>query len=225
MVKRGRPFTYQTEDERPVTVSLRIPRDLYERMSRYASMHRQSVTELLLDGLKWRLEQEEPHRQSMGDMLYYYNTVLQELVKPTHLLDVLIPFDEDLATFPAIPATPAPDISNYSSTVLQESQQSIPPSADSPGAPEAALQPSVDLQNYNNTVIQEKGPSRKTGRPATMREPILNLLREHPEGLTAEQLRGLLNAQKPIGDTLQGMRRSHLVRTEGTGRELRYFLA
>jgi len=45
MVKRGRPFTYQSEDERPVTVSLRIPRDLHERMSRYASIHRRSVTE------------------------------------------------------------------------------------------------------------------------------------------------------------------------------------
>ena len=57
-----------------------------------------------------------------------------------------------------------------------------------------------------------------------MREPILNLLREHPEGLTSEQIRGYLNAQKPIGDTLQGMRRSHLVRTEGSGRDMRYFL-
>src|SRR5256885_14687615 len=99
MVKRGRPFTYQTEDERPVTVSLRIPRDLYERMSRYAARHRQSVTELLLDGLTWRLEQDDPHRESMGDMSYYDNTVIQELTKPTYLLDALIPFDEDFATF------------------------------------------------------------------------------------------------------------------------------
>ena len=58
-----------------------------------------------------------------------------------------------------------------------------------------------------------------------MREAILNLLSEHQEGLSAEQIRGLLNATKPIGDTLQGMRRSHLVRTEGSGRELRYFLS
>jgi hypothetical protein len=57
-----------------------------------------------------------------------------------------------------------------------------------------------------------------------MREAILSLLREHPEGLTAEQLRGLLSPGKPIGDTLQGMRRGNLVRTEGSGREMRYFL-
>jgi hypothetical protein len=30
MAKLGRPFTYQSEDEKPVTVSLRIPRDLHE---------------------------------------------------------------------------------------------------------------------------------------------------------------------------------------------------
>jgi hypothetical protein len=254
MAKRGRPFTYQSEDERPVTVSLRIPRDLYERMSRYSARHRQSVTELLLDGLTWRLDQDDPRTQSMSDLLYYDNTILQELAKPAHLLDALIPFDEDLAAFPATLAATAPDlsadrqdISNYNNTVLQESQQPPPLSADSPGGPEAAPQPSIALPHYdnmvlqesaqplpeidaplpeyNNTVIQEKVSAKRSGRSATMREPILNLLRDHPEGLTAEQIRGLLNAQKPIGDTLQGMRRGNLVRTEGQGREMRYFLA
>jgi hypothetical protein len=190
MVKRGRPFTYQSEDERPVTVSLRIPRDLHERMSRYAARHRQSVTELLLDGLKWRLEQDDPRRESVGDMLYYDNTVLQEMIKPAHLVDALIPFDEDLTTFQESKAKALPDISNY-----------------------------------DNTLIQENASAKRTGRPGTMREPILKLLREHPEGLSAEQIRGFLSPEKPIGDTLQGMRRSHLVRTEGQGRDMRYFLA
>jgi hypothetical protein len=212
MAKRGRPFTYQSEDERPVTVSLRIPRDLYERMSRYSARHRQSITELLLDGLKWRLEQEDPHMQSIRYMEYYDNTVIQELTKPAHLLDALIPFDEDIAAFPATKAAPAPHISNYNNTVIQESVQP---------------QPELDsqLQEYDNTVIQEKVSTKRSGRPATMRDPILNLLKEHQEGLTAEQIRALLNAQKPIGDTLQGMRRGNLVRIEGTGREIRYFLA
>ena len=66
--KTGRPLgrrpVYQDESERPVTVSLRIPRDLEAQMKRYASLHRQSVTELLLDGLKWRI----------GDGEYYSNT-------------------------------------------------------------------------------------------------------------------------------------------------------
>ena len=212
MAKLGRPFTYQSEEERPVTVSLRIPRDLAERMKRYAARHRQSVTELLLDGLTWRLEQDDPRQQPISDLSYYYNTVLQELTKPTHLLDALIPFDEDLAAFPATNAESAPDISNYNNTVIQESSRPLP-------------ELDTKLQEYDNTVIQEKVSTKRSGRPGTMREPILNLLREHPEGLTAEQIRGLLNAQKPIGDTLQGMRRGNLVRTEGSGREMRYFLA
>jgi len=125
---------------------------------------------------------------------------------------------------PEVSAQPVVTLSNYSNSVLQEPQQSTLPSADSPVAPEADSEPSVDLHNYNNTVIQQNSSAKRSGRPATMRESILNLLREHSEGLTTEQIRGLLNAQKPIGDTLQGMRRANLVRTEGTGREMRYFL-
>src|ERR671929_140998 len=123
MAKLGRPFTYQSEDERPITVSLRIPRDLAEHMKRYAARHRQSITELLLDGLKWRLEQDDPRLQSISAMEYYDNTVLQELAKPAYLLDESIPFDEDVAAFPATTGTPAPDlsadrqdISSYSNT-------------------------------------------------------------------------------------------------------------
>src|SRR5207249_11105210 len=114
MVKRGRPFTYQSEDERPVTVSLRIPRDLHERMSRYASRHRQSVTELLLDGLTWRLEHDDHRQQSISDLSYYDNTVLQELAKPVHLVDALIPFDEDrFAVTAEINPQASLNISNY----------------------------------------------------------------------------------------------------------------
>src|SRR5439155_22310081 len=127
-----------------------IPRDLYERMSRYASIRRQSITELLLDGLKWRLEQDDPRTQPVSDMEYYDNTAIQELTKPAHLVDALIPFDEDMAAFPATKTEPSPDlacrqtgISNYNNTVIQELARS---------------QPELDaqLQEYDNTVIQEK---------------------------------------------------------------------
>src|SRR5437773_3612773 len=154
MAKLGRPFTYQSEDERPVTVSLRIPRDLHERMSHYASRHRQSITELLLDGLKWRLEQEDPREQFARDLSYYDNTALQELTKPAHLLDALIPFDEDIGAFPATNAESAPDISNYNNTVIQESSRPLP-----------ELDP--QLQEYDNTVIQQKASAKRSGRPPT----------------------------------------------------------
>lgn len=51
----GRPPVYHDPAERPVTISLRIPPDLAAQMKRYAHVQWQSVTELLLDGLRWRL--------------------------------------------------------------------------------------------------------------------------------------------------------------------------
>jgi hypothetical protein len=58
-----------------------------------------------------------------------------------------------------------------------------------------------------------------------MRQRILTLLREHPEGLSAEEIRVYLKPQKPLGDTLQGMRKQQKVQTRGTGKDLRYFVA
>jgi hypothetical protein len=78
MAKLGRPFVYQEGDKRPVTVSLRVPVEVYERLKHYAYEHRQSVTELLLEGLQWRLDHEsDPRQHPRNDRQYYDNTVLQ----------------------------------------------------------------------------------------------------------------------------------------------------
>jgi hypothetical protein len=67
---------------------------------------------------------------------------------------------------------------------------------------------------------------RKGGRPrGEMRQRILTLLGEHPEGLSAEQIRAYIQPGKPLGDTLQGMRKQQKVTTRGTGKDLRYFVA
>lgn len=69
--KTGRPVgrqpLYHDDDTRPVTVSLRIPRALATEMKRYASVHHQSVTELLLDGLKWRIGEDEYYSNTKKD--------------------------------------------------------------------------------------------------------------------------------------------------------------
>jgi hypothetical protein len=68
-------------------------------------------------------------------------------------------------------------------------------------------------------------PQKRTGRPrGRMTQAILALLDAHPEGLTAEQIRGMLSPDKPIGDTLQGMRRTGVVQVEGSGRQQRYIM-
>ena len=90
----GRQPKYLSKDEQPVTVSLRIPRELTEQAKRYASMHRveKGMTELLLDGLRWRISDDDPRglgidhpsQTAQSDNTYYGNTdmstpVLEEI--------------------------------------------------------------------------------------------------------------------------------------------------
>lgn len=74
--------------------------------------------------------------------------------------------------------------------------------------------------------VAPSASQRKRGRqPGEMRARILTVLHEHPEGgLTAEQLRASLKAEKPIGDILQGMRTSGVVKTHGRGKATQYFV-
>ena len=120
----GRPTLYSDED-RPVTVSLRIPRDLHTQLMRYAARHRQTVSELVKDGLEWRLDQDDPRYSTVQDFSYYDNTVLQELAKPAYLVDERIPFDDGLLD-PALPtgvhstetpALPAPATAPHEDTL------------------------------------------------------------------------------------------------------------
>jgi hypothetical protein len=61
------------------------------------------------------------------------------------------------------------------------------------------------------------------GGRGDMRRRIVALLQAHPEGLSAEDIRVYLKPEKPLGDTLQGMRKQQKVSTQGTGKALRYF--
>jgi hypothetical protein len=188
MAKLGRPFTYQSDTERPVTVSLRVPRGLYDRLARYADRHRKSITGLLLEGLSWRLEQGRSEREeSQASPLYYGNTVLQELARPVHLIDECVPFDEDLAPTPPVRSRHAPEI-----------------------------------LHYDNTVIPEK-ETRRGGRRSTLRGPIIELLRAHPEGLSAVEIKVYLGVDKHIGDTLSGMMKNRVIRKERSGKTVRYY--
>jgi hypothetical protein len=73
--------------------------------------------------------------------------------------------------------------------------------------------------------VEEPG-QRQTRRPrGEMRQRIVALLSEHPEGLSAEEIRVYIQAEKPLGDTLQGMRRQGKVHTRGQGKDMRYFVA
>jgi hypothetical protein len=67
--------------------------------------------------------------------------------------------------------------------------------------------------------------SRAGGRPrGRMSQAILDLLAAHPEGLSAEQIRAVLSPIKPIGNILQGMRRTGVVQVQGHGRQQRHII-
>jgi hypothetical protein len=88
----------------------------------------------------------------------------------------------------------------------------------------------VSAQQYapepGHSLVTESVPARKGGRPRSLLgQQILDLLAEHPEGLSADELRVYVKATKPLGDTLQGMKRLGTVKTTGKGKTLRYFVA
>ena len=93
---------------------------------------------------------------------------------------------------------------------------------------EALGLPVTDMDsNVTDTGISEEAKSRQPaprGRRG-LRQPILDLLGKHPEGLTAEQIRAYLQPERLLADTLQGMRRQGKVRTSGQGKAMRYVVA
>src|SRR5262245_56491861 len=135
MAKLGRPFVYQSDDEKPVTVSLRIPRNLAGQLKRYAAMHSQSITEEVIDGIKMRLETPaDPSDIILSDD----NTVIQELQEMIQAavqaeigkLDSFMGSGFDafkLAPAPEASAEPVPELSYDSNTVLQEDARAMAP--------------------------------------------------------------------------------------------------
>jgi hypothetical protein len=81
--------------------------------------------------------------------------------------------------------------------------------------------------NVTETAHREEAPApRRGGRPlGAMGQRIVALLGAHPEGLSAEEIRAYLKPERPLGDALQSLRMRARVRTEGRGRDMRYFVA
>jgi hypothetical protein len=180
-----RPLKYSDTD-RPVNVSLRIPRDLYNQVQARASMRRTTLTTLVLEGLQMALDAPIDPREIIASQ----DPAMQELEA---LIDARI--RAMLAAEHGIP---------YGENITVMPQQS---------------------QHDSNAAIPKQQRERRAGRPRSpVGQQILTLLADHPEGLTAEQMRGYLTPDSPIGDTLSGMKKLGTVRTEGSGRAIRYFV-
>jgi hypothetical protein len=155
----SRPPTYQSDAERPTTVSVRIPQELYAQAKQYVAMRRISLTELLLDGLRLRLDTPADPRDILVSQ---DNTVIQEMQAMIRaavqqevgiLRDFLGPQAAavGLRLTPEAPAAPMQEKSyDDNNTVIQE-EAGLRLTREA----SAALAPEVSY-DVNNTVIQEQ---------------------------------------------------------------------
>ena len=72
----ARPPKYTTEDAKPVGISLRLPRELYDQARRHAARRGTTLTELVVEGLQMRLETPTDPRDIL---VIRDDTVMQEL--------------------------------------------------------------------------------------------------------------------------------------------------
>ncbi len=93
---------------------------------------------------------------------------------------------------------------------------------------QATESPHANVADTNGNITETAQPApgpRKGGRTSTLRQPIVDLLRTHPEGLTAVQIKVYLGVDRNLGDVLQGMARDHVLEKQGTGAQVRYRVA
>jgi hypothetical protein len=119
-------------------------------------------------------------------------------------------------------------------TVLQRELEAAHAREEAAREREAALlQMLQQLQQQNQRLLDmprtilpptpKRAPASRPPGPAAdprgdMRRRIVELLREHSEGLTPAEMRSLLGVDKDLGDTCLGMRRDGLVQRVGPGR-------
>jgi len=223
MAKKGRPFVYQSDTEKPVTVSVRLPRDVYDQVERYVKMHPgMTLAEFLLDGARLRLDTPADPRDLL---LSDDNTVIQEIqamIRAAVQAEIGTLRDFLGSAMDALKLSPTPEAA---AAVIPVPGYEVTPGhsvvTDDVPAPAAAAEPVPPLVYDGNTVLQEKDPQPQ-GKRGAMRQRILQLLGEHPEGLSADEIRVYLKPQKPLGDTMQGMVRQQLLTKQGSGQAVRY---
>jgi hypothetical protein len=156
----GRPPTYQSKDEKPVSVSVRIPRALYGQLQQRANQRRLTMTETLLEGAQlWLDTPADPREGVLSDN---GNTVIQAWEdRVAEMIEVRV--QAALATLQAPPAegrilpteerhpANAPFLSDNGNTAIQER------------APVEQRHPASAAMPYDNgtTVLQGGAPAMK----------------------------------------------------------------
>src|SRR5438874_6350730 len=123
----ARPPTYQSDEEKPVAVSVRVPVELYAQAKAYAGQRRMSLTDSLLDGLRLRLETPADPRDVLVSQDTTVMQELQEMIRAAvhkeigTLSDFLGPQARAAGLLPTPAAPPSGGIQHYeNTTVIQE---------------------------------------------------------------------------------------------------------
>ena len=166
----GRPPIYLSETERPVSISLRIPRELHEQVQQQVHLRRMTLTEAILEGLRLWLETPADPRDLLSSD--NSNTVMQHIQE---LVNAAV--QAALATGYGPPTHP--------------------PARAAAGKPSNDIHPaSDDIQHYDNTVLQENATSEEPGDlgpvPGGVRAPIgqYKLTPRQVRSLRAKRARG-----------------------------------
>jgi hypothetical protein len=196
----ARPPKYASDDEKPVSVTFRIPRDLYDQAQQHAQRRQTTLTELVCEGLQMRLETPTDPRDilAMQDI-----TVMQELREMiADEVQAALAAQHQHAPAPAVATTPPPN-----------------------GLAEHYGNANTVREHGHSLVTEPTAPRKGGRRRSALGQQILDTLAAHPEGLTANELRVYVKATKPLGDVLSGMKRTHVVQTLGQGKQVRYRVA
>jgi hypothetical protein len=246
--KPGRPKTKHYK-----TLMARISEDLVERVQQYAAQHQQNISALIRDALEVYISNEDflsyRYRNTSDINKNASDTFeestppritdttrqeLQEMVAAAVQAEIGKLQDFMGSAFDALKLSSAPEATAPQPTTqpaIPLALEPAPKTAHPVAVPQAAETPGTTAEPVpepaqdDHTGGQEKGSQPRGRRSGPMRQRILALLAEHPEGLSPEQIRVYLNPEKPIGDVLQGMRRSGVVELRGEGYQKRYFVA
>ena len=238
---RGRPKTKEY-----VTLMARVDIALADEVKRYASLHRQPMSVVIRDALTLLMDEypcaadrSVPHRLAAHEFLSdRYESPLDTLLGETDSAEVeSFMSDTNKGVVETILSDTnreteyASDTKDVRADIPSDSQAES--AATHVGTPTRGRSRKASDTNAGTSSIMSDakaaiadGPQRSTGRPSgPMRPRILTLLQDHPEGLSAEEIRAYLKPENPIGDTLQGMRVQEKVKTRGRGKDTRYFVA
>jgi hypothetical protein len=127
----ARPPKYATEEDKPVSVTLRLPRDLYNQAQHHAKVRQTTLTELVREGLQMRLETPTDPRDILATQDI---TVMQELEQMIDARVYAILAAQGVQASAPVQATPVQKVErksktkNYSnaSTAMPEASQESP---------------------------------------------------------------------------------------------------